>query len=217
LKKLSDRLQSDALPKMSVSFLRDDMRVDEGVDAGGLSRDYMDELFAGIIQSKKNLFKHANSSLALPHSDMRYENGQFPKLGSRDCSLFNSIGQIIMYCYRSLGRPSLGRHFDDALFKAVLCLTAKEIDQPYNNLKLETKLKIGKALLEVHQDSGDNMQHHLKRFDWLGRYQTLNQLEIKEAAEALFIGRDACPISGLKTNNPIQPQLSKIEKSLNNV
>lgn len=207
-------------PKIKVSFLNDDMTFAEGTDAGGLSRDYMDDLFDGITKSNQLSFKTLkSSSLALPQTKNPYKEGEsLPVLNVEEQEVYTNIGKLVMYCYHSEKVPGhwentyfLGRHFDDALFKAALSLTAKEIDTPFEKLSLETKLKIGKALLESQIETGIDLKFHHQHLSWLSRYDSLNDTELMEASQAVVYAGYA-PDELTEKGEGLVPDIEKIKQ-----
>lgn len=184
-------------PKMNVEFLRDDLTVDMGIDAGGLTRDYTDDLLQAVTQM--GIFSIIEpSSLVLPRIGQPYdvEADPIPMLEKGEESLFRGIGQLIMYSYhsRSVGHWDstfvLGRHFDEALFKAALCLKANEIDTPFDQLHLEVKMQIASALIQARVDAGETHDKcYLERVETLSKLLGGNLLtdpELTSAAEACY-------------------------------
>ena len=203
-------------PKIKVVFLNDDLSLDQGVDEGGLTRDYFDDLMEGFIQSEPLLFqKVLPSSLVMP----RLKSSDFFKEYK-----YKQLGRLIMYCYHS--QPiagshwnkayTLGFHFDYALFKAVLCLTAKEIDTSFEALSDETNLKMGKALLDARIDAGDDMQSFVKLFNWISHFRNINcsdgplqKSELEEPATHLMHGCQL-PKEWTVNNEGEEPDMDKI-------
>lgn len=188
---IENKIKTTVDPKIKVSFLKDDLNLANGIDAGGLSRDYFDDLFDGIQLSKElDFVTIQGSSLVLPHSKEEYTSIQgLPILNDQEKSVYQDIGKVISYCYHSQIVPGhyektylIGRHFDDALFHAALCLTAEEIDTPFENLTLQTKLKMCEALLDVRAKAGMDVNFLAKRIKWLNKLKNLDQKELGEAA-----------------------------------
>jgi hypothetical protein len=103
------------------------------------------------------------SQLRLPKTKADYDAAQsdeLPKTNKDEIVIYEQLGLLMMYCYDSSMQPqknwvkvcSTGRHFYDTLFKAALCLTGKEIDTPFSNLTLMTKLKMFNALVNGVKD-----------------------------------------------------------------
>src|SRR5205085_7629363 len=99
-----------------------------------------------LLQSSKlNFQSQDGSSLVLPHTKKKTEIFQsLPCLNDEEKSLYQDMGKVMMYCKHTLvmiGKEYLtGCRFSDALFSAILCLTAEEIDTPFERLSLETQL-----------------------------------------------------------------------------
>jgi hypothetical protein len=133
---------------LHITFLRTDLEEDTGIDAGGLSRDYLDDLSSGILVSKYLRFQKVPSSgLSLPRTKQDYKDGQpLPQISGDEKQIYEHLGRLMMFCYNSNGTLSIGRHLDESLFKAALSLTAEEIDAPFDRLNLATHAKLCKAL-----------------------------------------------------------------------
>jgi len=148
-------------PRLFVIFLKEDWDNAQGVDGGGISRDYLDEICKSIVQSSDLKFHKIDAtSRFIPRTHGNYANNrQMPILTNKDAKAYLYLGGLFMYCYHS-GTSSdqwdqicmTGLYFDDALFKAVLCLKAHEIDQPFGNLSIATKMKMCKALASAHEE-----------------------------------------------------------------
>jgi hypothetical protein len=169
--------------KMLVSF------GEGGTDAGGLSRDFLDDLSDGLVQSKLISFKSlAGSSLVLPHAIMADKNLQPISILDKDeQQLYRCLGILMIYCYQSMSESVskhylLGRRFDEGLFKAALSLTAEEIDIPFEELTLQVKLKMCQALLDVRLEEGMDLDFLKKRVDWISHYDRLDDHALSEAA-----------------------------------
>lgn len=140
-------------PKFTVVFYRDDLTTSrsEGKDQGGLARDYLDDLMVSI---KQNLSIQSTTGEDLPktRNQSRLQD-PLPVLESEEMDIYQNIGKLMMYAFNSKQSKwlwdttcSLGRQFNDVLFKAVLSLTADEINTPFDQLSLDTQLKLFKAL-----------------------------------------------------------------------
>lgn len=145
-------------PKVNVDFITSDLKKGIGQDAGGLTRTYLSELFQGILQSHTFQF-HDIDDLYLPQAAPK-ANEAIPSLTPEMQEHYQRIGNIMMYCFHSDKEPNIvgdgfstarvyttGRHFDDSLFDAALCLTAEEIEKPFAQLSDQTKLKMCQKLL----------------------------------------------------------------------
>ncbi|MCE2983765.1 MAG: HECT domain-containing protein [Parachlamydia sp.] len=175
-------LSSAQHPLVSVNFLRDDLSVGHGIDRGGLTRDFIDDLAGALVADKALFQNHYPALLALPKA-------KDDSLSVEEERIFTSFGQLIMYCYYSKSVPgfcdgayALGKHLDDSLFKVVLSLSHEEIITPYSALKLETKCKMALSLLEARRRAGDDNPCDAARFEWLLRFDVLSSEELKEAA-----------------------------------
>jgi hypothetical protein len=221
-------IKKEADPKISVTFLTRNLRAGVASDQGGPSRDYLNELCEGIVDSKTLSFKFIEnttgeaSSYVLPETKEDYKNQQHrPSLEEQDRLLYEALGKVMMYCYHSediAGEKwtktySLGRHFDDALFHAALCLTAEEINTPFEDLTIETQLKMARALLEAHKKAGRDIAYLEKRINWLDKFSNLSQADLKEAAQTVCIAEHLSEELTIKRGeDDDEPDMEKIEK-----
>jgi hypothetical protein len=211
-------------PQLKVGFLKDDLTYATGVDAGGLSRDYFDDLCEAITKSPKLKFQKIDtSSLVIPRTHRGYVAGQtLPNLDDKSIASYAHLGGLFMYCYLSQAQHShwdlscmTGLHFDDALFKAMLCLTAEEITLSFYDLSLKTQLKMCHALATAHDEP------IYKRWVELLQKDRLSDKELQEAAESACYG--GCLPEDLitKEGNPdsalIQKNPAKVKQALKDI
>lgn len=178
-------------PQLAVGFLTENLNNAMGMDAGGLSRDYMDDLCTAITQSSHLKFHTIDTTaLVIPQTQCDYENGQaLPKLSEKEASVYSNLGILFMFCYHSEIQHqhwdhtcTTGLYFSEALFKAALCLTAYEIKNTFTSLSMKTKVKMCKALATAHDD---------RMFDrWIELLEK-NSLLKEELQEAAQIAYDA--------------------------
>lgn len=172
-------------PKICVVFMNNDLTISDGGDAGGLSRDYLDDLFDGLTKKGYLSFKSTADGYLMPKTKKAYEKGDLPPLEAEELAQYQQMGQVMMYCYNS--QPiaghwaktyAIGRHFNNALFTGALSLTAEEIDTPFKELPLQTKLNMITALAKGDENYGV----YKERIDLLSKGD-LNQEDLKKAAE----------------------------------
>lgn len=106
----------------------------------------------------------------------------------------------------------LGRRFDEGLFRAILSLTAEEIDTPLEKLSIQTKLNMCKALLEANLDAGMDLDYLKKRVAWLENFDQLNDQAILEAAESVHLA-NCLPQHFTVNNQDDDPDLDKIKQN----
>lgn len=136
-----------------VRFLRNNQARDNGADAGGLSRDYFDDLFNGITRCQDiQFFRDRARRLFLPVVG-RYQNGRFPVLERYQQNLLESIGSVLMFIYTSPNNYLTGKRFPQALFNAAFSLTTQELDTPFDRLSMATKLKMREEFLKAKEES----------------------------------------------------------------
>jgi len=163
VKNLETALKYYEDPKMEVVFLKNDGTREIGTDRGGLSRDFLDELSRGITEFPNLRFHQIEENglkIPLTIAEASSEN-RSPSLNSQEKDLYQNLGKLMMYCYHSKSKAHfdltylLGRHFDDAIFKAALSLNSDEIDTPFEKLPIETKFNMCEDLLKMRSGSAN--------------------------------------------------------------
>jgi len=156
LQQFTLKIKENSSPNLRVSFLGDAIVEGQGIDAGGLSRDYLNDLMTHSIRfSPQSFQKLESSSLLAPRTQKNYEDNQpLPALTEKESKYFQQIGNVLMFAYKknSEGRMiPVGRHFDDAIFKAILSLNENEIDASFNELQPGVHYRLAKALAEGYE------------------------------------------------------------------
>jgi len=138
-------------PGLRVTFLGQ-----PGVDDGGLSKDYLDDLFQGLIQCERLCFQTVESSslavpLAQPESvDMK--------------NVYQQMGMVIMWCTPTM---HIGSHLDPSVFFVAFNLTAEEIDNSFEVLSFERRLELYRHLLTAQNDhTHDELFTLLENTSW---------------------------------------------------
>jgi hypothetical protein len=187
---------TEKLTESIVGYNNQTMRVyfldnENGVDLGGLSRDYLDDLAEGIIMSPAQNFKML-SGLAIPQAKQNVSPEQLALLDQDESSIYEDLGILMMYCFHSESEDEhydttklLGHHFDEAIFKGALSLTAEEIETPFDELAPATLLKLSHAILKEKQDSGQDVAYLQQWFSILNEFDNLSDAKLVEAAQTL--------------------------------
>lgn len=189
-------------PRIMVSYLKGELTsqftvdlLDETSDTGGVSRDYLHELAKALIVGMPQFFVRS-PPYCLPQMD---------HLSPQIEQYFESIGILMMYCYhaeRQVKTPAAtlfisrltGQYFDEALFNAMLCLKAEEIDA--SELSLKVKIKVCQALVQSQVDAGAELNWLLKSLTDMTTSPELNYaFQINQFMESL--GIDVADISPL--------------------
>jgi hypothetical protein len=191
---IPDQIGPEGTPRLEVIFLNDDLSKSDGLDGGGLARDYLDELMEGLIQSKMLSFEQVEGTpVFLPQAKTPYEIHPFSLLTEPERILLEALGKLIMYCWNS--KPSeegpnkmaqIGNHFDVSLFQTALSLSADEIDMPFEDLPNNVKLKMAKVLLQRKMDL-DQSNASAIQFQFLNPLAILmGEAELTEDCITLF-------------------------------
>ena len=172
--------------KLRVEFLDPDLKIPcRGLDGGGPSRDYMDELWAGILSGNSQVLqfeREEQQNEAMPKASGSLNNDGIPSLSPLEQSLLQDMGVIIAYCYLSTGqfKVLIGRRLEETLFKALFSLTDGEVDNP--NLPFSAQLKMMKVILECRGIKNDQLILLLEK--WIEK--DLNFEEARKTLKDVF-------------------------------
>lgn len=159
-------------------FQSDNLENESGIDSGGLSRQYFEEVFKNLLYTRKLNFFKCRTELVMPESKL--SSG----LNSQEKDIYFALGYIMGYLYLSNDKNT-GIYFDDAFFRAILACESNEIDQPFKSLSLESKLRMAEAIIQSRQENvGNDPIHHLFLCTKLLREQ-INKQASPEAKEQL--------------------------------
>ena len=137
--------QSTNVLTLRVEFLHDDLVAHQGIDAGGLRREFFNEMFTGLTKTPKGEgsihFDLPENGMALPLmvfensvendfasmslSSVPSSSSSPPDFIEKQRTLLRALGVACMYCYKS--DATIGRHFEDRFFISVLTFTAEDL------------------------------------------------------------------------------------------
>jgi hypothetical protein len=144
LEKLSEMIfrarQSMDTPFLSVKFLEADLAQSLGIDIGGLSRTFLNDLFEAVTKNQQYLIFDDINGLCQPVTRAG-AGGEIPKLEKEEKERYMEIGRIMMYCYKSKKDPGgffdqtclTGEHFHPSLFQAALAMQTDDIYEGHAN------------------------------------------------------------------------------------
>lgn len=189
---ISQHAQVHPRAKIGVKF-----KGEEGVDQGGLSREYLDNMISALISKKCIPFKMIqSSSLWVPE----IEDPDEDKL-----SLCRKLGMILMYCY--YGKLPIGLHLDHSIFNVVLSLNAVQINTLFDLLTPLEKNELYYALLDGQEDKDYEQLLLLLALacsEW-------NEEQLKQAAD---FAQDYLPDSFLKDSEIDWDKCKKFPKGV---
>lgn len=166
LNKLSDALKEASKtkkhPRLNVVLLKENLTKGDGLDNGGISRDYLNSLFASLVEDSSVLFKAQKpSKLFMPVATQQGVASDdastlFPGLTPMEKRSLNEMGRVMMFCYNSKPNTAdiknnayaIGQHFDDLLFEVALTLSADEAKANFEELSVNTKTDMAKRIFE---------------------------------------------------------------------
>ncbi len=131
---------------LEINFLGDDLKKEEGADAGGLSRQYIEDIIKNFIHCRTlNLFK-CHTGLAMPSQ----VDPDVP-LTAQEKDLYYSAGYLMGCAYVTPPIKS-GIYFDDTLFRTILACSGEDIDKSFDELSEDAKLRFAEAIVESRVD-----------------------------------------------------------------
>jgi len=164
--------------QMRVRFLEEN-----GQDGGGLSREFLNLLFAKIATSKYFSINE-ESSLALPQLQDSAGEAIFQE---EDIQNYKIFGKLCMVIYRNIkrsgGLDNIGLHFIPTTF-AALNLPIEDFSGPYS---ISVKIKLARQLLMHDPSYGQYVRNLMEKFlDLLEQVNLLrNQEDMKQLLEDL--------------------------------
>lgn len=209
-------------PRIQIIYLKGSLTsqfalnlLSEGVDTGGLSRDYLQVLTKAFMDQMSDHFIGKPGSF-LPSSN---------NFSTESQKHFECLGNLLMYCFHSREKVQIpkeilnlsrltGQHFDLGLFKSVLSLSAEEVDS--KELKFDAKLKICIALIQIEMDKGESLKWALDGYQGLAKSSPSldSESKINDFLESLFVSPDSLPLTyQKKLNNLISIDVEAIKRN----
>lgn len=139
------------LPVLLVSHLKSNLKSGVGTDANGISRNYLDDLFANIIAKEVIPLNQSKTVLAFPLTETPFTDNTISHLSADEKEKYYQLGQVLMYCYLSGKKQNycIGQRFDESIFRAAFSLTDEEIDTPFAALSIATYRKLCEELVDA--------------------------------------------------------------------
>lgn len=138
----------DSTPQMSVKFLDDNFEALPGGDTGGPSRDYLDDLFKGILGNSILTSETIDTSL------LKFPTVPNPEHDSYE--VCEKIGQLVMLLHKmntavreNNKKLTIGLHFDPSLFKIAFSFDEQEIRNDFSSFSFEKKIAMAQTLNQV--------------------------------------------------------------------
>ncbi|HSX10940.1 MAG TPA: hypothetical protein VLF94_04405 [Chlamydiales bacterium] len=203
LEKLSEILKQHPNTDLRVSFLKNDGTRDEGVDAGGLSRDCLDDLFEHVTKADGLLRfeRHPESNLLLPAPQ-----GNNGALTFEENQMYRQMGQVMMYCYQNQRNLLIGRRFDNSIYRAAFSLTPPEIDREFAALPLAAKMKMCEEMARENNEPPGS----LRLIQIARKGNGLSAADLMEVEDFLNMNGDLPPDFDHAHFNPDNPQQKAI-------
>lgn len=121
---------SEMMNKESAYELRIHFMNEPGIDAGGLGKEFISELFEGI--KTKMRFKEYSNGLYRPILPMK--NYEYQPLSYEEKQHYYQLGQLMMFCLNAEREYPIGMLFDQAVFTMLTKLQPKHFEKSFDEL-----------------------------------------------------------------------------------
>jgi len=218
-------LDKSPAPQIKIIPLGSKLEDAQGNDSGGLARNYVDSLFASIMEINKLSLKKTPSNLHFPIAKDPSNN-----LNQSERDLYRDIGRLLMFCYNSISSNDqsyrAGPCFESAVIAGALAFNSNEIETPFHELKVESKKKCINAilmhLLEIHQNdvtAGEqlaNLNTVLSFLDWKPGDADPTDKELGLLYDSWLTTQDEAYDDEDKYTTGLKADLKKIKGDINN-
>ena len=133
LHNLCEQFKQQLCTRLAVLFLGE-----QGIDGGGLGREFITELFTGIRDKMR--FKELENGLFRPEL-LRGRNGTFQPLTDQDKTTLNELGQVMMFCLNASEDYLIGMLFDRGVFEALVRFEDRHLGE-FESLKFDELFSI---------------------------------------------------------------------------
>lgn len=146
---------------------------DEGIDAGGLAKQYIEGIIKNLIDCPELNFVKSRTGLAMPSIKNPFQNAQdelkktaqalqlenpiaiHPSLSPQENDLYFKLGYL-MGCSAITDFVKTGIYFEDAVFRAIFACQSEKIDRPFDNLSQDVLLRMTEAILQSREEMVGN-------------------------------------------------------------
>jgi hypothetical protein len=160
---LLDRWTKDL--KQTATYLRVQYAGQAGIDAGGLGRQFISDLFANL--AKKLDYKEiGQSGLYRPRLHMQPEGFSFR---AQEKETYNRLGQAIMFCLNATREYPTGIIFDQGFFTAILNFSEPLLQQDFDALD-PTKAELFSELFSIFEKMNESIESELQAVMHMKKY-----------------------------------------------
>lgn len=137
LNRLTDRFIQSISDQLNITF-----EGEAGIDAGGLGRQFICDLFKGVLKSMQG--------------EPNPETGLYRPKGNSD--VYEKLGKVMMFCLNAAKNYPTGILFDDGVFGAIVAFLKTSLEKPFERLTYEELFTVYEAL----QFSEPEMLSHMR-------------------------------------------------------
>ncbi|MBS0634817.1 MAG: hypothetical protein JSR37_05085, partial [Verrucomicrobia bacterium] len=125
LRTISEMMNKESAYELRIHFMNE-----PGIDAGGLGKEFISEIFEGI--KTKMRFKEYSNGLYRPILPMK--NYEYQPLSNEEKQHYYQLGQLMMFCLNAEREYPIGMLFDQALFTMLTKLQPKHFEKSFDEL-----------------------------------------------------------------------------------
>lgn len=165
-----------------VRFFDGNLEKEKGVDAGGLTRQFIGDLFGNLVGNSKDLKFEKEGGLSQPVS----KSGT-AVLSDEEVELYQGMGQLFMCCHNesAFANCVTGVIFDKNLFSVALMFSSDELDKGFDEVPILKKLELVEELLNGPLPK--EIQGSIGLLEKIGNegYESLTNKELEEIFVAI--------------------------------
>ena len=182
LKNISELFQRFIFKNLQVFFIGQ-----QGADQGGLSRQFISDLFSQLALKMK--FQKCDNGLFRPRLP-EDSNGDFPALSKADKTLYRQLGQMMMFVLNASIIMPIGMLFDLGVFTAITKMDPKLLRKEFEEIDLNDPVIFDK-MLGIYKDINRYIEDDMKMVLRTEQYLNLNEAspdELLQDAYGLVMG-----------------------------
>lgn len=149
-------------------FLTDSLSKQPGLDAGGLSRGYLNSLM-GSLQNQASLFHEAKDGLKVPRIERQGADAAVLDCSYKEAKVYHNMGMLMRCCHNDYASMT-GVYFNDILFNLALDFSYSELHTSFSALSSDVHVRLVEKLIQGLQFDPEstelrNIQTCLKLLD----------------------------------------------------
>ncbi|MCE5316168.1 MAG: ankyrin repeat domain-containing protein [Parachlamydia sp.] len=193
LETLAGEFQQAIYSKLNIHFVGE-----EGVDHGGLGRQFVGLLFAEI--GRKMNFRKSENELFRPRL-AENSAGEFQPLSENDKSIYRNLGQLMMFCLNATIPYPIGMLFDQAVFTAIAKMDPQYLEKEFDEIDFKDPQTFNK-MLDLYKGINRYIEEDMDMLKRLERY--LEPQKDSDLKEAYSLVQDEPSVKQLNIGNDVK-------------